>query len=240
VCRRFIVGNQAAIEREFAIAKPIRSFTPSYNVAPSIPVPVVQLGDGQRMGVMMRWGLIPYFAKGVPPKYSTINATIENLERGASWRGPWSRGQRCIMPASAFYEWHLGEDGNKNPLLIKLANQDILGFAALWYRSIKDNGEQTLSCVLVTLPANDFMRRIHNAGAHPYPMPALLAVADREQWLAGSTADAKAALKQYPQECMVAYQVSTRFNSPKNNDLTLIDPVDTKIAASPAQMPLIQ
>lgn len=69
----------------------------------------------------MRWGLIPWFGKGSPPNYSTINATVEKLEQGAAWRGPWSRAQRCIMPAAAFYEWHLGEDGKKNPFLIKLA-----------------------------------------------------------------------------------------------------------------------
>jgi putative SOS response-associated peptidase YedK len=49
---------------------------------------------------MPRRGLIPYFAKGVPPKYSSINATIEKVESGATWRGPWKLGQRCIMPAT--------------------------------------------------------------------------------------------------------------------------------------------
>ena len=243
MCGRFIIGNQAAIERELAIAQPPWSFSASYNVAPTNSVPVVRMREGQRTGVMMRWGLIPYFAQGVPPKYSTINATIENLERGPAWRGPWGRGQRCIMPAAAFYEWHLGEDGKKNPFLIKLADQEVFGFAALWDRSFKADGEAIESCALITMPGNDLMRRIHNTGAHPFRMPALLSKEDREQWLTGSGAEARAALKPYPQECMVAYQVSTRVNSPRNNDPTLIEPVDTQIAddqGDKGQLPLIQ
>jgi putative SOS response-associated peptidase YedK len=239
MCGRFISGNQAAIEREFSVVQPLWSFPQSYNVAPTQPVAVIRVQDGQRIGIMLRWGLIPYFANGVPPKYSTINATIENLERGAAWRGPWSRGQRCVMPAAAFYEWHM-DHNKKNPFLIKLADQEVFGFAALWDRSLNANGEPVESCALITMPGNELMRRIHNTGAHPFRMPAILAKEDREQWLTGSAVDARVVLKQYPQECMVTYQVSTRVNSPKNNDPALIEPVDTKIADDPGQLPLIQ
>jgi putative SOS response-associated peptidase YedK len=190
--------------------------------------------------VLLRWGLIPFFAKGEAPKYSTINATVENLERGAAWRGPWSRGQRCIMPAAAFYEWHLGVDGKKNPFLIKLADQEVFGFAALWDRSFKPDGEVIESCALITVPGNGLMRRIHNTGAHPFRMPALLALEDRERWLTGTVAEAKSAIKPYQEGCMVAYQVSTRVNAPKNNDATLIEPVDRTSQDKSAQLRLIQ
>jgi putative SOS response-associated peptidase YedK len=59
---------------------------------------------------MMRCGLFPFFAKGIPPKYSTINATIEKLADGPTWRGPWKRAQRCILPAAGFYEWHVNDE----------------------------------------------------------------------------------------------------------------------------------
>jgi putative SOS response-associated peptidase YedK len=112
---------------------------------------------GERAGLTMRWGPIPFFAKGEPPNYSTINATVEKLEIGAAWRGPRSRGQRCIMPAAAFYEWHM-EHGKKNPFLIKLADQELFGFAALWDRSFKPDGAAIESCALITLPGNELMR----------------------------------------------------------------------------------
>jgi putative SOS response-associated peptidase YedK len=85
----------------------------SYNVAPTQQVPIVRLRDGEPEAATVRWGLIPSFAKGEPGKFSTINARIETFETAASYRGPWKRGQRCIQPASGFYEWHLDAQGRK-------------------------------------------------------------------------------------------------------------------------------
>ena len=64
---------------------------------------------------MLRWGLVPFFCKGLPPKYSTINARVETVETAASYRGPWQRRQRCIQVAAGFYEWHVGADGGVEP-----------------------------------------------------------------------------------------------------------------------------
>ena len=95
------------------------------------------------------------------------------------------------------------------------------------YNEIDDCVHHTAieSCALITLEGNDLMKRIHNTGANPFRMPALLAREDREAWLTGTLDQAKATLRGYPQECMVAYQVSTRVNTPKNNDPSLIEPV---------------
>jgi len=79
MCGRFIIGNQAAIEREFSIVHPLWTFQPSYNVAPTHFVPVIRMQDDQRTGVMLRWGLIPWFAKGTPPHYSTIYFAIARM-----------------------------------------------------------------------------------------------------------------------------------------------------------------
>ncbi len=113
----------------------------SYNIAPTQNVPVVRMVDGQRAGSMLRWGLVPFWARGEPPKYSTINATIEKIESAATWRGPWQLGQRCILMASGFYEWHLNADGSKQPFAIEIADQPMFGFAGLWDRSRSDAGE---------------------------------------------------------------------------------------------------
>src|ERR1022692_4864989 len=89
MCGRYVTKDQAAIERAFSIVKPWWRFEASYNVAPSQQVPVVRSAEGDREGIMLRWGLVPFFAKGVPPKYSTINARVETVETAASYRGPW-------------------------------------------------------------------------------------------------------------------------------------------------------
>src|SRR5271168_2669335 len=108
MCGRYVTPQEAEAERYVRAARiHWEEYERSHNVAPSQQVPVVRMADGQREGLIMRWGLVPFFARGVPPKYSTINASIEKLTDAPSWRGPWKRGQRCILPASGFYEWHV-------------------------------------------------------------------------------------------------------------------------------------
>jgi putative SOS response-associated peptidase YedK len=194
----------------------------SYNIAPTQNVPVVRMVDGLRTGAMLRWGLVPFWARGEPPKYSTINATIEKIESAATWRGPWQRGQRCILMASGFYEWHLNADGSKQPFAIEIADQPLFGFAGLWDRSQNDAGNVIESATIITMPANPVMAEIHNARQR---MPAILRKEDHAAWLNGAAADAKAVLRQYPDDLMHAWKVSLRVNSPKNNDAQLIEPI---------------
>jgi putative SOS response-associated peptidase YedK len=225
MCGRYVSSDDAAIEREFTLVRHEWQFPPSYNVAPTQLVPVIRTVAGTRKLDTLRWGLIPFFAKGEPPKYSTINARIETVETAASYRGPWNRGQRCLQIATGFYEWHLDGAGRKAPFYIHLNDQPVFAFAGLWDRSIKADGTAIESVVHITMPANDLMRSIHNAGSNPHRMPAILRRDDQEAWLAGSLDDARAALKQYDPGLMVAYEVSTRVNTPKNNDAGLVEPV---------------
>ena len=215
---------------------PTEEVDPNYNVAPTRLVPVVRMADSGRQGVNLRWGLVPFFAKGVPPKYSTINATIERLADGPTWRGPWKRGQRCILPASGFYEWHANADSSKTPFYISCADQPIFGFAGLWDSSKRDDGTILESCTIITMPPNPLMAEIHNVKQR---MPAILQREDIEAWLAGSTDDARAALKQYPADSMVAWPVSRRVNTPRNNHASLIAreklTADNPPIATPAQ-----
>ena len=176
---------------------------------------------------MMRWGLIPFFAKGEPPKYSTINARIETVETAASYRGPFKRGQRCLQLASGFYAWHLGPAGNKQPYYIHLADQEVFGFAGLWDRSFQADGTAVESVKHITMSGNELLRDIHNTGANPFRMPAFLRREDHAAWLTGTVDEARAVLQPYPAGLMVAYQVSKRVNTPKNNAPDLLDPPST-------------
>ncbi len=193
-----------------------------YNVCPTQPVPVIRVVAGKRELVALRWGLVPFFAKGKPGPYSTINARLETITTQNSYRGPWARGQRCLQLASGFYEWHEA-NGRKAPYYIHLADQELFAFASLWDRSV---GEDTVieSCAIITLPANELMHDIHNTGGRPHRMPAILRREDLEIWLSGSAEEARAVLKPYPADLMVAYEVSTRVNSSKNNGPELIVP----------------
>ncbi len=224
MCGRYIIRQHAKAIREWEKygAPP---FLDSYNVAPTQQVPILRMQDGQLRLTQVRWGLVPFFTHGAPPKYSTINARIESFETAASYRGPWRRGQRCLQLASGFYEWHLDRYGRKAPYLIGLADQELFAFAGLWDRSIKDDGSVVESCVHMTMPANALMADIHNTGNNPHRMPAILRLEDRAAWLEGSLEEARAALVPYPADLMVAYEVSSRVNSVKNNSPDLIEPV---------------
>lgn len=92
MCGRYVSPDEASIEREFNLVRQEQDIAPSFNVAPTQRVPVIRTVDGARKLDALRWELIPFFARGEAPKYSTINARIETVETAASYRGPWNRG----------------------------------------------------------------------------------------------------------------------------------------------------
>jgi putative SOS response-associated peptidase YedK len=228
MCGRYVSPDEAAINREYAIDRRNshlvlsdaleRAYEANFNTAPTDPVPVVRVvrnSDGTRESRLMRWGLIPFWARGLPPKYATINATIEKLEIAPTWKDAWTRGQRCIMPCAGFYEWQLQEDGKtKQAFIIKPVEGETFALAGLWDRSIAANGEEILSCAVITMPANELMAQIHNQKAgKPLPleqrrMPAILQREDHDVWLHGRPEEAKAALRQYPSGMMVAWETT--------------------------------
>jgi putative SOS response-associated peptidase YedK len=225
MCGRYILRMQDKYLREWNLHGPPAWVTTSYNIAPSQQVPVMRVESGGPVATMLRWGLIPAFAHGQPGKFSTINARIESVETAPSFRTAWKRGQRCIQPASGFYEWHLDAQGRKTPYLVTLADQELFAFAGLWDRSERNDGAVIESCAHITMPANELMADIHNAGNHPRRMPAILRREDHEIWLKGTNAEARAVLATYPADLMVAHPVSTRVNSVRNNGPDLIEPM---------------
>ena len=225
MCGRYILRMQEKYLREWNLHGPPTWVTASYNIAPTQQVPIMRAENGAPAAAMVRWGLIPSFAHGKPGKFSTINARIETFETAPSFRGAWQRSQRCIQPASGFYEWHLDAQGRKTPFLITLADQEVFGFAGLWEWTVREDGAVIESCAHITMPANELMSDIHNGGNHPHRMPAILRREDHEAWLKGTTAEARAALAPYPADLMVAHPVSTRVNSVRNNGPELIEPI---------------
>jgi len=225
MCGRYILRMQDKYLREWNLHGPPAWVTASYNIAPTQQVPIMRMENGTPAAAMVRWGLIPGFAHGTPGKFGTINARIETVGTAASFRGAWKRAQRCIQPASGFYEWHLDSHGRKTPYLITLADQELFGFAALWDRSVRADGAVIESCAHITMPANDLLADIHNGGDHARRMPAILRREDHEAWLKGTPAEARAVLQPYPADLMVAHPVSTRVNSVRNNGPELIEPI---------------
>lgn len=228
MCGRYITPQDGELETVFELIGPRDAAWAQqvFNVAPSMTVPVIRWHEGRRELIGMRWGLIPGFAKGSAGAYSTINARLETLRTSVAYRDAWRRSQRCLIPASGFYEWQaLGND--KQPWFIGCADQPVFAFAGLWDSSTPDGGDPILSCTIITLPASRMMAEIHNARQRE---PAILRPEHWRCWLSGPADQAYACLQQYPDELRSAWPVSKRVNSPRNNDAALAERVQAACA----------
>jgi putative SOS response-associated peptidase YedK len=222
MCGKYILAQAAKAERAMGITRGRWEYPLRYRVLPTEQVPVVVAVDGEREATQMRWGLIPYWAGGVPLKASTINATVERLDQAPSYRDSWQRGQRCILVMGGFYEPHENADGSRVPYFIRLTGREVFGVAGLWERSPRVEGSWIFSCTLITVPANPLLAEVHN---HKQRMPAILAESAHDVWLGGTAQQARALLQPYPHELMTAWKVSRRVNQPKlADDASLIEP----------------
>lgn len=194
---------------------------PRCNVAPSQRAPIIRRAqDGHRQLAMLRWGLIPAWAKDTAISYKTINARAETVATAPSFRAAF-KVRRCIVPASGFYEWQ--KDGTrKQPYLIEADDESPLSFAGLWERW--EHGPEPIETfTIITTEPNELLAPIHNR------MPVILAPEDFDVWLEPKESPiAQALLRPYPAELMRAVPVSTRVNSPKNDDPAVLESVSAK------------
>ena len=223
MCGKYILAQAARAERALGIQHGHWTYVRSFRVLPSEQVPVAVQREGEREATEMRWGLVPWWAHGVPLKASTINATVERLEHAPAYRDAWQRGQRCIFVMGGFYEPHLNEDGSRDQFFVCLEDQEVFGVAGLWERSRRSDGSCLFSCTLITVPANPLLAAVHNAKQR---MPAILAASDYDHWLSGPPLQARSLLRPYADGSMRAWKVSRRVNNAQlPNDAGLIEPI---------------
>jgi putative SOS response-associated peptidase YedK len=203
---------------------------PSYNVAPQTSQPVVKLDSetGGRELTIMRWGLIPFFAKDAKIAYSTINARAESITTSPVFREPMKR-RRCLVPATGFYEWQKLDKKTKQPWAIELADGGVFAFAGLWDRwKDRKSGNVLETYTIITTDPNDLIQPLHDR------MPVILAPRDYARWL--DTGDPERPpidlLRPFPAEAMKAWKVSSAIGNTKNDGPELRLPVD----AGPANL----
>lgn len=212
-------------------------FESSYNVHPSPPgasadrlvrAPIIRSSDSSYEALPAVWPLIPKWAKGTVSKYSTANAKAETLDSTKSYQHAWNHAQRCLVPATGFYEWQVvAGEKQKQPYNIQLTQQPIFAMAGLWEASVNPETQQTVeSFTIVTTQANPLMAKIHNTKER---MPVLVAPKDYLIWLQGSSTDAGRLLKPYSETGMTAYKVATYVNNPHHNDEKCIKELKEKI-----------
>lgn len=192
---------------------------PNYNVAPSLHMPVVLQKDNSRTIDMYRWGLIPFWAESVNMGYSMINARAESLTKKKSFSKPFES-QRCIVPASGFYEWKKA-GSSKVPHFITSKQAPFFHFAGL-YEQWKDESDQTVnSYTIITTTANKPMSELHDR------MPAMLLPGEFDTWLDPTNSDTNALqdlLRPWPDDDIQFHRVSQDVNNARNSGEHLIEP----------------
>jgi putative SOS response-associated peptidase YedK len=217
-------GDVSEIKIAFGIPpeRPTPNIPPSWNLAPTDPLPVVRFDakERQRSLDVMRWGLVPFWAKDIKVGFANINAKAEGIENKPAFREAF-RQRRCLVPVDNFYEWKK-VDGGKEPYAIALKNRGLMALAGVWENWRSPAGERIRSFAIVTTEPNELCAEVHNR------MPVILAPEAWPAWLGEDPADEpqlKALLASYPSDDMICWPVSARVGNVKNNDPTLIEPI---------------
>jgi putative SOS response-associated peptidase YedK len=169
---------------------------------------------------MLRWGLVPYWAKDLNVGFANINAKAEGIESKPAFREAFQR-RRCIVPVDGFYEWKKTGAG-KQPYAVALADRSLMALAGLWENWRSPAGEWVRSFAIVTTKPNELCAELHDR------MPVVLGPAAWAAWLGeepSEPSELKALLTHYPSEEMTCWPVSTRVGNVKNNDASLIEPI---------------
>lgn len=189
---------------------------PRYNIAPTQFIAAIRNDDsGERELTMLRWGLVPFWAKDPSIGNRMINARAETVAEKPSFRTAY-RKRRCLVLADGFYEWHT-EAGVKVPYFISLANEQPCAFAGLWENwQSKESDESIQSTTVITTAANDFMLPLHHR------MPVVLEPESAERWMQGDDEIVASATENAP--AFRAWPVDRRVNNARNESEDLIEP----------------
>lgn len=160
------------------------NFPPRYNIAPTQPVPVVTMLQGQRHFQLMRWGFIPGWVKDMKDFPLIFNIRSEGAREKASFRAAFLR-RRALMPADAFYEWRR-EGRASHPFMVRRPDQGLFAFPALWETWMSADGSEVDTVALLTAAAEGPMAAIHHR------MPVILDPANWNEWLDPDTTPERA------------------------------------------------
>jgi len=190
MCSRYFLdadGNVIAYAFRVPVHEPIRK---RFNIAPTQDAPMIRMSkDASRELAVLRWGLVPFWAKDLKIGTKTINARSEGIEAKPAFREAVKQ-RRCVVPATGFFEWG-GEPGRKQPFAITLPGQPLFAFAGLWERWKPAAGEPVETFTIVTTEANEQVAKIHDR------MPVILPMDAIDTWLTAPPDEARKLLNPY-------------------------------------------
>lgn len=166
-----IHGQLSAFSEQFPVVTAPINMEPNDDVRPTTPQVTARLQDGAWVLEKMRWGLVPFWRNGKPLKDSekgkgdgfkltTFNCRVETCETAATFKGAFSR-RRCIVPASAWYEW-TGPEGGKTKHRFARTDGKAIWFAGLWDRCTTPDAGEITSFTILTGPSEGWLGDYHS------------------------------------------------------------------------------
>jgi putative SOS response-associated peptidase YedK len=224
MCGRYRLSRRKQIiEEHFDSVSGDEDWSPRYNVAPTQPVPIIRQHpkDPRRELSLVRWGLIPWWAKDSSGAARMINARAETAATLPAFRDA-LKSRRCLVPADGFYEWKRAGKA-RHPYCFEVNDGELFAFAGLWDRWKDPSGKTIETCSILTTTPNAVTSTVHDR------MPAILTRDAYDLWLDpgfGDFAAASELLKPYKASSMGCYPVSARVNHVANDDAQCSVPVE--------------
>jgi putative SOS response-associated peptidase YedK len=234
MCGRYRLSRRKQlVEEYFGTDSSEDDWDPRYNIAPTQSVLVIRQHPAEpiRKLSLLRWGLIPSWAKDPSVGAGMINARSETAAMKPAFREA-LQSRRCLLPADGFYEWQW-TGKTRQPYCFEVSNGEMFAFAGLWDRWQSPSGTVFETCSILTTTPNAVTSTVHDR------MPVILAPESYDLWLDPKMKNLDAAselLKPFDARLMRCYPVSTRLNQVQNDDEECAKPVEPDTLPVQAQL----
>jgi putative SOS response-associated peptidase YedK len=182
MCGRYTLTtpNPAEVRARFPIGESVE-VRQRFNVAPGDDVLAVTTDrEGHPRGDLLRWGLVPSWAKSPATGLKMINARVETVAERPAYRRAFER-FRCLIIGDGFYEWRRVRNGPKEAFHITRPGSELFALAGLWSIWHSEDGQRLRTCTILTTAANSAIASLHDR------MPVILEPSDEAAWLDLST-----------------------------------------------------
>jgi putative SOS response-associated peptidase YedK len=214
MCGRYSLHSHPEVVALLFGLSEVPAYQPRYNIAPTAQVLIVRKNGA----AMVKWGLVPHWAKDPSGGARLNNARAETVAEKPAFREAY-RQRRCLIPANGFYEWKL-EHGAKQPYYVYPSGGALFAFAGLWEQWNDPHLSPNLpleTCTIITTEANQKMAAVHDR------MPVIVSPAEYSAWLSGATYRGVALLP-CPDSAIDIRRVGRAVNNARNEDPRLIEP----------------
>ena len=226
--RYFLKRPPAALLDQLQAAQPAPNFPPSWNIAPTQQAPVLRWNPqtGQRHLNLLRWGLVPHWAKDASGAARMMNARSDSIAEKPSFREAFQK-RRCLVPMDGFYEWR-GEGASRQAFAVALRDGSAMAVAGLWEGWRQPDGEWLRTFTVITVDSAG-----RQASIHPR-MPAILPPELWDAWLGAEPAEPEELLDLLgpcPDEELAFWPIGARVGKFSENDAGLLERVPADVPA---------